>query len=114
MKRSLFVAPILAFALALGATAWAGSSDYYSSTYWQAGQGASSSFSSSWWRSIMTKNASFDSTVTFIDNTSYSWHATLRGTGTFLATHWFSPRVKKAHCRANVAASVPASCTAVN
>jgi hypothetical protein len=114
MKRSLFAVPVLAFALALCASAWAGSSTYYSSSYWQAGQGSSSSFSSSWWQNIMSKTGSFDSTIAFIDNTSYSWHSTLRGPGTYLSTHWLSSQVKKAHCRANVAAAAHGSCTAVN
>lgn len=114
MKRSLLAVTVLAFALALCTSAWAGSVSYYSSPGWSPGQGASSSFSSSWWQSIMAKNASFDSTVTFIDNVSYSWHSTLRGSGTYLSTHWLSSQVKKAHCRANVSSSAYASCTAVN
>lgn len=114
MKRSLFVVTVLAFALALCTSAWAGSATYYSSPYWSAGQGASSSFSSSWWRNIMAKSASFDSTITFIDNVSYGWHSTVRGPGTYLTTHWFSSQVKKAHCRANVASSAHAACTVQN
>jgi len=114
MKRSLLAVTVLAFALALCTSAWAGSVSYYSSPYWSAGQGGSSSFSSSWWRSTMGKNASFDSTVTFIDNVSYSWHSTLRGYDTYLATQWFSSQVKKAHCRANASASAWAGCTAWN
>ena len=58
--------------------------------------------------------ASFDSTITFIDNVSYSWHSTLRGPGTYLSTHWLSSQVKKAHCRSNVAASAMGTCVVVN
>ena len=111
MKRSLFAMTVLVFALALCTSAWAGSVSYYSSPYWSPGQGGSSSFSSSWWRNMMTKNASFDSTITLIDNVSYSWHATVRGPGTYLTTHWFSSQVKKGHCRANVGSSAHATCS---
>jgi hypothetical protein len=114
MKRPLFAVPVLAFALALCASASAGSATYYSSPYWSPGQGASSGFSSSWWGSVMSKSGSFDSTITFIDNVSYSWHSTLRGPGAYLSTHWFSSQVKKAHCRANVAASIHGACVAQN
>lgn len=114
MTRSLLAVTVLAFALALCTSAWAGSVTYYSSPSWSAGQGGSSSFSSSWWRNIMGKNAGFDSTITFIDSSSYGWHSTVRGHGTFLSTHWFSSQGKKGHCRANVAASAHATCTAVN
>ena len=110
MKRSLFVVTVLAFALALCTSAWAGSVSYYSSPYWSPGQGASSSFSSSWFLNIIAKSSSFDSTITFIDNVSYSWHSTLRGPGTYLSTHWLSSQAKKAHCRANVAAYSSTSC----
>jgi hypothetical protein len=111
MKRSLFAMTVLVFALALCTSAWAGSVTYYSSPYWSAGQGGSSSFSSSWWQNIMGKNAGFDSTITFIDNSSYGWHSTVRGYGTYLTTHWFSSQVKKGHCRANVGSSAHATCS---
>ena len=111
MTRSLFAVTVLAFALALCTSAWAGSVTYYSSSYWSPGQGSSSSFSSSWWRNIMAKSASFDTTITFIDNVSYSWHSTVRGPGTYLTTHWLTSQVKKAHCRSNVSAAAQAACT---
>jgi hypothetical protein len=110
MTRSLFGAAALALALALCAGAWAGTSDYYSSPQWSPGQGGSSSFSSGWMLNTMGKNAPFDSTITFIDNVSYSWHSTLRGSGTVLQTHWLSSAVKKGHCRANVSANTWAGC----
>ena len=114
MKRSLFIVTVLAFALALCTSAWAGSVSYYSSPYWSPGQGGSSSFSSSWWQSMMVKNASFDSSITFIDNVSYSWHSTVRGPGTYLTTHWLTSQVKKGHCRANVSSSAWAACSVTN
>jgi hypothetical protein len=114
MKRSVFVPACLAFALALCSSAWAGSVGYYSSPYWYSGQGASTSFGSAWFQNVMTKSAMFDSTITFIDNTSYSWHSTVRGPGTYLTTHWLSSAVKKAHCRSNVTSSASGACTAWN
>lgn len=114
MKRPLLIAVLLMLAFAISTSAWAGSVGYYSSPYWSPGMGGSSSFSSSWWRNVMTKNASFDSTITFIDNNSYSWHATLRGPGTYLSTHWLSSQVKKAHCRSNATSSAWAGCSVTN
>jgi hypothetical protein len=110
MIRSLLVVVLTAFALAFCASAWAGSFTYYGSSSWVSGQGGSSSFSSTWMVNAMSKNAPFDSTITFIDNVSYSWHSTLRGPGAYLSTHWFASNVKKGHCRANVAANTSATC----
>lgn len=110
MQRSILVVAALAFTLALCTSAWAGTTTYYAASSWSPGQGGSSSFSSSWFMNIISKSSSFDSTITFIDNVSYSWHATVRGPGTYLTTHWLSSQVKKAHCRANVAASSYATC----
>ena len=110
MTRSWFAVAALVVALALSASASAESVNYYSTSSWSAGQGGSSSFSSSWFMNIIAKSSSFDSTITFIDNVSYSWHSTLRGPGTYLSTHWLSSQVKKAHCRANVAVYSSTSC----
>ena len=114
MTRSWFVVAALVVALALSASASAESVNYYSNASWSAGQGGSSTFSSSWFMNIIAKSSSFDSTITFIDNVSYSWHSTLRGPGTYLSTHWLSSQVKKAHCRANTSGFVWAACTAYN
>lgn len=110
-RRILGFASVLALALALAAGAWAGVSTYAVWSYWSAGQGAATSFSPSWFRNVFSKSASFDTTVTFIDNVSYSWHATVRSYGTYVETHWLSSQVKKAHCRANAKGSYGA-CTA--
>jgi len=114
MSRYLFALLVTAIALAFSASALAGSSAYYSSPYWVAGGGGSSSFSSAWMQNIMQKAAPFDSTITFIDNVSYSWHSTLRGPGVYLETHWFQSNVKKGHCRANVGSNAYAVCTVVS
>lgn len=109
MKRSVFVTVVLALTLAVCTSAWAGYG-YYSSPSWSSGQGGSSSFGSQWWQNIMAKDAAFDSTITFIDNASYGWHSTMRGSSTYLSTHWLTSQVKKAHCRANGSSSARATC----
>ena len=111
MKRLVVALAIPIAALALGASALAAVVPYMSSSWWSAGMGNGSAYSSAWYMNVMAKNAPFDSTVTFIDNTTYSWHSTRRGYDTYLSTHWLTSRVKKAHCRSNVSANVPAACT---
>ena len=101
MKRALVAAAALASAGVLATTAFAQTVGYYSSPYWEPGMGASSAFSSAWWKSGFSKAYGFDTTVTFIDNTGYNWHATVRGWQTSQHTHWLSSAVKKAHCRSN-------------
>jgi hypothetical protein len=93
-------ASLLCLGLMLAASAW-GATTYAAYSYWPAGQGAATSFSPSWFRNAFYKNATFDTTITFIDNVSYSWHATVRSYATYVETHWLSSQVKKAHCRAN-------------
>jgi hypothetical protein len=110
--RRLMLAMVAA--LVFCTSAWAGSTTYVSSWSWSAGYGYGTSYSSSWWRDLMYKNANFDSTVSFIDNTSYGWHGTLRGTGAILDIHWFSSDVKKAHCHSNVNVNAWGACTAYN
>lgn len=101
----------LVLALICATSAWAGSSAYAGSSSWPAGQAYGSSFSSSWFQNIFYKTVQFDTTVTFIDNASYGWHATVRSWSTYVETHWLSSQTKKAHCRANTSASAWASCT---
>ena len=112
--RRLALLVIVAVALGLSATAFAGTYSYAGSTSWPAGQAYSTWFSSSWWNNVFYKTASFDTTLTFIDNTAYGWHSTVRGWATYQQTHWLSSQVKKAHCRANTGASAWAACTAYN
>lgn len=111
MKRLFAALAVIAAALVLGATASGAVVHYYSTSWWSAGQGGGSSFSSSWFLNVMYKDAPFDTTITFIENTSYGWVNTLRSTNTYMDTHWLSSRVKKAHCRSNVAAGIWAGCT---
>jgi spermidine/putrescine-binding protein len=112
MRRTI-LALAVALALAFSASAWAGYTSYAVWSYWSPGQGAGSSFSSSWYENAFYKNYGFDTTVTFIDNVSYSWHATVRNSGTYTHTHWLSSQVKRAHCRANAYGSYGA-CTVYN
>jgi len=111
MKRSLLVVTLSSLALAgsaLGATTYAGP------LQWGAGQGAGSSYSSSWTGNYFFKYGSgHDSTVTFIDNVSYSWHATVRNTSETTYTHWWASNVKKGYCRAN-ASYFWGSCAVMN
>jgi hypothetical protein len=114
MRKARMVAAAAVLALVFCASAWAGTTTYAGSWSWPAGQAYSTSYSSAWWRNLFYKNAYFDTTVTFIDNTSYGWHATLRGTAPILDIHWFSSEVKKAHCHSNVQAQAWGACTAYN
>ena len=109
MKRLTLV---LLLALVFCTSAWGASTTYAGYQYWPAGQGASTSFSPSWFRNSFYKTTTFDTTITFIDNVSYSWHATVRSSGTYLETHWLSSQTKKAHCRANTTGQSWAACTA--
>jgi hypothetical protein len=98
--RRLAVVIASVVALVFASNAWADYT-YAVKAYWTAGDGAGSTWSSSWFQNVIFKDKPFDTTITFIDNGSYSWHSTVRGVGTYLETHWLSSAVKKAHCRAN-------------
>jgi hypothetical protein len=99
--RILAFAASLVVGLVLAASAWAGAYTYAGNSYWPAGLSAATWFSPSWYRNAFYKNATFDTTITFIDNVSYSWHATVRSRSQYVETHWLSWQVKKAYCRAN-------------
>lgn len=111
--KQLITGLVVALALVLSSSALAGSV-VYANHYWSAGQGAGSSYSPSWWRNIFSKQApGFDTTITFIDNVGYGWHATVRGRGQYLETHWLSSQVKKAHCVAHMS-NFYGTCVVVN
>ena len=81
---------------ALAATAYGGP------RYWYPWDSASSSWSSGWTYNAFNKHRTgFETTVTFIDNVSYGWHATVRNANTVTYTNWWSSQVKKAHCKPN-------------
>lgn len=101
-------------ALTLAAAALAGTTTYAGPQQWSQNQGAGSSFGSGWKYNYFFKNGSgYDATVTFIDNVSYSWHATVRNTSSTTYTYWFVSNVKRGYCRAN-SAYFWGSCAVVN
>lgn len=97
MKR-LVTALVLVFALACAASAAAAAVAYQPTRYWTAGEGTGSSFSPGWVRNTFWKQSDRATTVTFIDNVTYSWHFTTTTSGYSTSTWWFSSQVKKAHC----------------
>lgn len=114
MKRLSAGLVIVVVALALAGVALAGPTTYAGPWQWSQNQGAGSSFSSGWKYNYFFKNGSgHDATVTFIDNVTYSWHATVRNTSSTTYTYWFVSNVKRGHCRAN-SAYFWGSCVVVN
>ena len=107
-------AAVIVAALAMAGAAFAGATTYAGPQAWSAGSSAGSSYSSSWQGNYFFKQSSgYDSTVTFIDNVSYSWHATVRNTSSTTYTYWWVSNVKRGHCRAN-SAYFWGSCVVVN
>jgi hypothetical protein len=89
-------------ALAVAGAALAADQTYAGPMQWPAGAGYGSSYSSGWVRNYFFKHASgFETTVTFIDNTSYAWHATVRNSSQSTHTTWWTSIVKRGHCRAH-------------
>jgi hypothetical protein len=90
----------------LVALVWAGSAlavvGYAGPKYWNPGDEAGSSWQSGWSYNAFNKPSSgYDSSVTFIDNASYGWHATVRNRDMVTYTYWWSSQAKKAHCKAH-------------
>jgi hypothetical protein len=91
-----------AMAVALAVSAFAAST-YVGPKQWSAGQGAGSTYSSNWTENNFSKYGSgYDTTVTFIDNVSYGWHATVRNTSSTTHTFWSLGGTKRGHCLAHV------------
>lgn len=106
MKRvALMLAPVIA-ALVLVTSAVASATAYYGYAgprFWWAGESGGSTYSASWKYNAFNKERSgFDTTVTFIDNVGYAWHATIRNTSMVTSTTWWTSQVKKGHCKAHV------------
>jgi hypothetical protein len=76
------------------------------------GTASSSSYSSAWRIEFSGAVGWADRTVTLIDNTSYSWHGTSRGTGDLVTARWSSAAVKKGFCRLHGTARI--ECTVLN
>jgi hypothetical protein len=97
---------VLPLALA-SALVWAGAAiavtGYAGPRYWYPGdQAGTNSYHSGWTTNDFNKPSSgYDTTVTFIDNVKYEWHATVRNRDMVTHTYWPSSQMKKAHCRAH-------------
>jgi hypothetical protein len=105
---------VVSVALALAGAAIAGTTTYAGPKQWAANEGAGSSYSPGWQGNYFFKQGSgYDATVTFIDNVSYSWHATVRNTSATTYTYWWVSNVKRGYCRAN-SAYMWGSCAVVN
>jgi hypothetical protein len=92
-----FVVAFVLVTSALAATTYAGPKQ------WWPNEGAGSSYSAGWDGNYFSKYSSgYDTTVTFIDNVTYGWHATVRNSSSTTYTYWWADQVKRGHCRANV------------
>ncbi len=99
--RTLVLLAAVASALVFAGVALATES-YGGPRYWYPGDSAGSSWNAGWsWNSFNKGTSGYETTVTFIDNVSYGWHATVRNRDMITYTNWWSSQVKKAHCRAN-------------
>lgn len=114
MKRlGVGLAAVVAW-LALAGIAYAGATTYAGPKAWSAGSSAGSSYGSGWRYNYFFKQGSgYDTTVTFIDNVTYSWHATVRNASATTYTYWFVSNVKRGHCRAH-SGSFWGSCAVVD
>jgi hypothetical protein len=102
MKRLIVVLAMAAAVLVAVQAAAASYYGYAGPKYWYPGETGGSYFSSSWRHNHFNKERSgLDTTVTFIDNVSYGWHATVRNTSLVTETSWWTSAAKKAHCRAH-------------
>jgi hypothetical protein len=114
MKRIAVAVAASIATLAVASAALAGPTTYAGPKTWAPGESAGSAFSASWDYNYFFKPSSgYDTTVTFIDNVSYSWHATVRNTAMATYTYWSPDQVKKGHCRAHTGYH-PGSCVVVN
>ena len=114
MRRPGTWLAVVAASLVLAGAAHAGATTYSGPRAWSAGSSAGSAYSSSWTYNYFFKQGSgYDTTVTFIDNATYSWHATVRNTSATTYTYWFVSNVKRGHCRAH-SGSFWGSCAVVN
>jgi hypothetical protein len=101
-RRVIATACVVAAALVTAASAFAGATAFAYGRYWSAGGSASSAYSSSWYKASFNKQSSgHDTTITLIDNVSYSWHGTRRDSALVTWTDpWFSSVGKKGYCKA--------------
>jgi hypothetical protein len=110
MRRACILVAI-ALALLIPPTAHAAAEEY--ADYWWdwPGQGDGSSFNSGWRHNWFIKDSPGNlTTVTFIDNSGYNWHATVRNSFMTTTTAWQSGVVKKGHCNSNTHLEFYGSC----
>lgn len=101
----------VAVALVIPAAAYAAAEEYANWWWDWPGQSGGSSFSPGWRHNWFLKDSPGNlTTVTFIDNFGYDWHATVRNTYKTTATAWQSSIVKKGHCRSNTHLEFYGSC----
>jgi hypothetical protein len=74
---------------------------YYATAYFTTGMDANSSYSPSWnFNDFLAPDSGYDKVATFIDNTSYSWHNTVRNTAKETIANWaFNGVNRKGYCR---------------
>ena len=101
MRRGAALLAALAASLVLTSTA-AAAYAYAGPKQWAPGMGAGTGFSSGWLaNNFQTYGGGTDKSVTFIDNRTYSWHNTRRGTSDYLETYPPLSGTFKAHCVAH-------------
>ncbi len=97
MRRLVFAVALLVAAI-VSSVALAASELHLPGQYYAGQTDSGSSYSSSWRTEISHTTSSTDRSVTLIDNVSYSWHDTERGTGADIDAHWSSATGKKGYC----------------
>ena len=100
--KKLACSILVLVALTFAGGALAGVETFAAPRYWNPGDSAGSSYRGSWYRATFNKATSgYETTVTFIDNQSYSWHGTARNRDMVTVALWFSSQAKRAHCKAH-------------
>lgn len=101
--RNIVLVLFVLVALAASPAASAFQEDYVTYRAWSIGSNGDSSWASNWMLNYFMKDyAGYDTTVTFIDNTGYNWHNTVRDTEKWTDTVWYSSATKKAYCVSHV------------
>ena len=99
--RTFVLLVAVVIALAVAGTALAAQA-YGGPRYWYPGEGAGGPWGSGWtYNGFHKQGSGFDTTVTFIDNVSYAWRATVRNRDHVTYTNWWSSQVKKPHCKSH-------------
>lgn len=100
MKRLLAVLAIVASSLVLTSVAFAGI--YAGPRQWFPNESASTGFSPNWLSNFFsTYGSGYDKTVTFIDNSGYRWHNTVRNGSQTTQTYPPFSGTFKGHCKAH-------------